>query len=187
MYYILQSFLIAVILLNLFSNGHVLLQSLLDAEYRRHYHQHHHHHHHHHHPNSHHNMCAHHSANNTDGTTTTTTDSASAASSSDSDAMLGGAPEQRHHINTRTAASRSRSHSHSHIGLDELGAFSESSTTMGRADGRQLDSGCTLCTSSFSFDNCNRCEEVGCGSKCQTSADEISFKSFVEKSFATRR
>lgn len=50
----------------------------------------------------------------------------------------------------------------------------------------QLDSFCTLCTSSFSFSNCNKCDESGCNSKCQ-SADEISFKSFMEKSFATRR
>ncbi|XP_055622200.1 uncharacterized protein LOC129765793 [Toxorhynchites rutilus septentrionalis] len=30
----------------------------------------------------------------------------------------------------------------------------------------QLDSFCTLCTSSFSFSNCNNCEKSGCGSKC---------------------
>lgn len=29
-----------------------------------------------------------------------------------------------------------------------------------------LDSFCTLCTSSFSFSNCNNCEKSGCGSKC---------------------
>ncbi|XP_058444704.1 uncharacterized protein LOC131426188 [Malaya genurostris] len=33
----------------------------------------------------------------------------------------------------------------------------------------QLDSFCTLCTSSFSFSNCNNCEKSGCGSKCSTS------------------
>lgn len=32
-----------------------------------------------------------------------------------------------------------------------------------------LDSFCTLCTSSFSFNNCNKCEESTCGSKCQSS------------------
>lgn len=52
--------------------------------------------------------------------------------------------------------------------------------------GGQLDSFCTLCTSSFSFSHCNKCDESRCSSKCQ-SADEISFKSFVEKSFITRR
>ncbi|XP_055526713.1 uncharacterized protein LOC129719220 [Wyeomyia smithii] len=30
----------------------------------------------------------------------------------------------------------------------------------------QLDSFCTLCTSSFSFSNCNNCEKSACGSKC---------------------
>ncbi|XP_053698839.1 uncharacterized protein LOC128745784 [Sabethes cyaneus] len=36
----------------------------------------------------------------------------------------------------------------------------------------QLDSFCTLCTSSFSFSNCNNCEKSACGSKC--SADSSS-------------
>ena len=30
----------------------------------------------------------------------------------------------------------------------------------------ELDSFCTLCTSSFSFSNCNNCEKSSCGSKC---------------------
>lgn len=56
------------------------------------------------------------------------------------------------------------------------------------ADEAQLDSFCTLCTSSFSFSHCNKCDESRCSSKCQQqSADEISFKSYVEKSFVTRR
>lgn len=35
--------------------------------------------------------------------------------------------------------------------------------------GANLDSFCTLCTSSFSFDNCNKCDESTCGSKCHSS------------------
>lgn len=34
----------------------------------------------------------------------------------------------------------------------------------------QLDSFCTLCTSSFSFSNCNNCEKSGCGSKCSVAS-----------------
>lgn len=32
-----------------------------------------------------------------------------------------------------------------------------------------LDSFCTLCTSSFSFNSCNKCDESTCGSKCHSS------------------
>lgn len=32
-----------------------------------------------------------------------------------------------------------------------------------------LDSFCTLCTSSFSFNRCNQCEDSSCGSKCNLS------------------
>lgn len=32
-----------------------------------------------------------------------------------------------------------------------------------------LDSFCTLCTSSFSFNRCNQCEDSSCGSKCNSS------------------
>lgn len=35
----------------------------------------------------------------------------------------------------------------------------------------QLDSFCTLCTSSFSFNRCNQCEESSCGSKCNDGTD----------------
>lgn len=35
-----------------------------------------------------------------------------------------------------------------------------------------LDSFCTLCTSSFSFNRCNQCEESSCGSKCETNDDK---------------
>lgn len=34
-----------------------------------------------------------------------------------------------------------------------------------------LDSFCTLCTSSFSFNRCNQCEESSCGSKCNERSD----------------
>ncbi|XP_021712312.1 uncharacterized protein LOC110680830 [Aedes aegypti] len=37
----------------------------------------------------------------------------------------------------------------------------------------QLDSFCTLCTSSFSFSNCNNCEKSGCGSKCSGEGSTI--------------
>ena len=49
-----------------------------------------------------------------------------------------------------------------------------------------LDSFCTLCTSSFSFSNCNKCDRSLCSSKCHSSGDE-SFQSFMEKSFECRR
>lgn len=35
-----------------------------------------------------------------------------------------------------------------------------------------LDSFCTLCTSSFSFNRCNQCEESSCGSKCEIIDDK---------------
>lgn len=35
-----------------------------------------------------------------------------------------------------------------------------------------LDSFCTLCTSSFSFNRCNQCEESSCGSKCNERTDD---------------
>ncbi|KAG4074279.1 hypothetical protein HA402_008688 [Bradysia odoriphaga] len=37
------------------------------------------------------------------------------------------------------------------------------------ATSANLDSFCTLCTSSFSFNNCNKCDESTCGSKCHSS------------------
>lgn len=35
-----------------------------------------------------------------------------------------------------------------------------------RATANSMDSFCTLCTSSFSFNNCNKCEGSSCSSKC---------------------
>lgn len=46
---------------------------------------------------------------------------------------------------------------------DWLGNFGDS------AAGGNLDSFCTLCTSSFSFNSCNKCDESSCGSKCHSS------------------
>lgn len=37
-----------------------------------------------------------------------------------------------------------------------------------------LDSFCTLCTSSFSFNRCNQCEDSSCGSKCNLSQKSVS-------------
>lgn len=42
--------------------------------------------------------------------------------------------------------------------------------------GGGLDSFCTLCTSSFSFNRCNRCEESRCGSKCNSSISKNTVK-----------
>lgn len=43
-------------------------------------------------------------------------------------------------------------------------------------NGAGLDSFCTLCTSSFSFNRCNRCEESSCGSKCNSSISKNTVK-----------
>lgn len=42
--------------------------------------------------------------------------------------------------------------------------------------GGGLDSFCTLCTSSFSFNRCNKCEEDSCGSKCNSSISKNTVK-----------
>lgn len=47
---------------------------------------------------------------------------------------------------------------------DERVDFSDSAIQTSSAN----DSFCTLCTSSFSFDNCNNCPENTCGSKCSS-------------------
>lgn len=45
-----------------------------------------------------------------------------------------------------------------------------------------LDSFCTLCTSSFSFNNCNKCDESTCSSKCHsTAASDENSTNFVDK------
>lgn len=54
--------------------------------------------------------------------------------------------------------------------------FGENATSV------NLDSFCTLCTSSFSFNNCNKCDESTCGSKCHSSdASEYVSTSFGDK------
>lgn len=55
---------------------------------------------------------------------------------------------------------------------DCLCGYSDSSQTVTPADANSvagLDSFCTLCTSSFSYNRCNQCEESSCGSKCNLS------------------
>lgn len=53
---------------------------------------------------------------------------------------------------------------------DYLCSYSDCGQTMIDAtSGAGLDSFCTLCTSSFSFNRCNQCEESSCGSKCNLS------------------
>lgn len=52
----------------------------------------------------------------------------------------------------------------------------------GNATNGNLDSFCTLCTSSFSFNNCNKCDESSCGSKCHSSdASEYVATTFGDK------
>lgn len=50
---------------------------------------------------------------------------------------------------------------------DCLGSYSDCTAT-NVGEGGNLDSFCTLCTSSFSFNRCNRCEESSCSSKCNS-------------------
>lgn len=53
---------------------------------------------------------------------------------------------------------------------DCLCSYSDSSRTLADANSvAGLDSFCTLCTSSFSYNRCNQCEESSCGSKCNLS------------------
>lgn len=49
----------------------------------------------------------------------------------------------------------------------------------------QLDSFCTLCTSSFSFSKCNKCDESTCSSKCHSTDNSI--RSFMHRSFKHKR
>lgn len=53
---------------------------------------------------------------------------------------------------------------------DCLCSYSDSSRTLADTNSvAGLDSFCTLCTSSFSYNRCNQCEESSCGSKCNLS------------------
>lgn len=53
---------------------------------------------------------------------------------------------------------------------DCLCSYSDSSRTLADSNSvAGLDSFCTLCTSSFSYNRCNQCEESSCGSKCNLS------------------
>lgn len=55
---------------------------------------------------------------------------------------------------------------------DYVNHYSDYTTTnVGANSG--LDSFCTLCTSSFSYNRCNRCEESSCSSKCDAAIGDI--------------
>lgn len=55
---------------------------------------------------------------------------------------------------------------------DCLCSYSDCGQTMIDANSiNGLDSFCTLCTSSFSFNRCNQCEDSSCGSKCNERDD----------------
>ncbi|KAJ6637777.1 hypothetical protein Bhyg_10508 [Pseudolycoriella hygida] len=55
-------------------------------------------------------------------------------------------------------------------GTDDFSDHDEWFNNFGdNATSGNLDSFCTLCTSSFSFNNCNKCDESTCGSKCHSS------------------
>ncbi|XP_063706367.1 uncharacterized protein LOC134835419 [Culicoides brevitarsis] len=56
---------------------------------------------------------------------------------------------------------------------DERVDFSDSAIQTSSAN----DSFCTLCTSSFSFDNCENCPENTCGSKCSSEQMHVCGKS----------
>lgn len=47
--------------------------------------------------------------------------------------------------------------------------YSDCGQTVASNSGAGLDSFCTLCTSSFSFNRCNQCEDSSCSSKCNLS------------------
>lgn len=56
---------------------------------------------------------------------------------------------------------------------DCLCSYSDCGQTMVDANSANgLDSFCTLCTSSFSFNRCNQCEDSSCGSKCNDRSDD---------------
>lgn len=64
----------------------------------------------------------------------------------------------------------------------ETDDFSDSSRTLADANSvAGLDSFCTLCTSSFSYNRCNQCEESSCGSKCNLSQSHDG-KSLLDRS-----
>lgn len=60
--------------------------------------------------------------------------------------------------------------------------FSDSGQTLVDATSATgLDSFCTLCTSSFSFNRCNQCEESSCGSKCNSSQRNMDGKKLIDR------
>lgn len=81
---------------------------------------------------------------------------------------------------------------------DEVSAKYESETTTSGGEGDdchcdfsdnavtgQLDSFCTLCTSSFSFNNCNQCDKSTCSSKCHST--KKSCKLFLTELFKNEK
>lgn len=57
---------------------------------------------------------------------------------------------------------------------DYICSYSDCGQTMVDAHSvNGLDSFCTLCTSSFSFNRCNECEESSCGSKCNDDSKKL--------------